>query len=49
MVDGADFKGLDEAIDENTKAIYCESIGNPLGNIIDLRKFAELRISMVSL
>ena len=42
MVDGADFNGLDEAIDENTKAIYCESIGNPLGNIIDLKKFAEI-------
>ena len=42
MVDGADFKGLDEAIDEHTKAIYCESIGNPLGNIIDLKKFAEI-------
>ena len=23
-------KGIDEAIDEKTKAIYCESIGNPL-------------------
>lgn len=42
MVDGADYKGLEEAIDENTKAIYCESIGNPLGNIIDLKKFAEI-------
>lgn len=42
MVDGADYKGLDEAIDEHTKAIYCESIGNPLGNIIDLKKFAEI-------
>ena len=42
MVDGADFKGLDEAIDEHTKAIYCESIGNPLGNIIDLKKFADI-------
>ena len=42
MVDGADFKGLDEAIDENTKAVYCESIGNPLGNIIDLKKFADI-------
>ncbi|MDA7751114.1 O-acetylhomoserine aminocarboxypropyltransferase/cysteine synthase [Methylophilaceae bacterium] len=42
MVDGADFKGLDEAIDEHTKAVYCESIGNPLGNIIDLKKFAEI-------
>ena len=42
MVDGADFKGLDEAIDEKTKAIYCESIGNPLGNIIDLKRFADI-------
>ena len=42
MVDGADFKGLDEAIDEHTKAVYCESIGNPLGNIIDLKKFADI-------
>ena len=42
MVDGADFKGLDEAIDKHTKAVYCESIGNPLGNIIDLKKFAEI-------
>ena len=42
MVDGADFKGIDEAIDEKTKALYCESIGNPLGNIIDLEKFAAI-------
>ena len=42
MVDGADFKGLEEAIDVHTKAIYCESIGNPLGNIIDLKRFADI-------
>src|SRR6056300_708838 len=42
MVDGADYKGLEAAIDENTKALYCESIGNPLGNIIDLKKFADI-------
>lgn len=42
MVDGADYKGIEDAIDENTKAIYCESIGNPLGNIIDLEKFAAI-------
>jgi O-acetylhomoserine (thiol)-lyase len=41
MVDGADFNALEEAIDENTKALYCESIGNPSGIIIDLQKFAE--------
>ena len=42
MVDGADFKAIDAAIDGKTKALYCESIGNPLGNIIDLKKFADI-------
>ena len=42
MVDGADFKAIDAAIDEKTKALYCESIGNPLGNIIDLKELAGI-------
>lgn len=42
MVDGADFNALEEVIDENTKALYCESIGNPSGIIIDIQKFAEI-------
>ena len=42
MVDGADFKAIDAAIDEKTKALYCESIGNPLGNIIDLKGLADI-------
>ena len=42
MVDGGDFKAIDAAIDENTKALYCESIGNPLGNIIDLKELADI-------
>ncbi|MGF1723540.1 O-acetylhomoserine aminocarboxypropyltransferase/cysteine synthase family protein [Photobacterium nomapromontoriensis] len=29
-------------IDEKTKAVYCESIGNPAGNIVDLERIAEL-------
>lgn len=29
-------------IDENTKAIYCESVGNPLGNITDIEKLAKI-------
>lgn len=33
---------LAELIDENTKAVYCESIGNPAGNIIDLERVADL-------
>lgn len=29
-------------IDENTRAVYCESIGNPAGNIADLSALADL-------
>jgi O-acetylhomoserine (thiol)-lyase len=35
-------ESLAELIDDNTKAVYCESIGNPAGNIIDIKKVAEL-------
>jgi O-acetylhomoserine (thiol)-lyase len=42
MVSGDDFNALEEAIDENTKLVFCESIGNPAGNIVDIEKFAEI-------
>jgi O-acetylhomoserine (thiol)-lyase len=29
-------------IDARTKAIFCESIGNPLGNVTDVAKLAEI-------
>ncbi|MCY3770342.1 MAG: O-acetylhomoserine aminocarboxypropyltransferase/cysteine synthase [Gammaproteobacteria bacterium] len=29
-------------IDAKTKAVYCESIGNPAGNVVDLEKVAEI-------
>ncbi|STO57055.1 O-acetylhomoserine aminocarboxypropyltransferase/cysteine synthase family protein [Grimontia hollisae] len=35
-------ESLAELIDDNTKAVYCESIGNPAGNIVDLGRVAEL-------
>lgn len=35
-------ESLAELIDDKTKAVYCESIGNPAGNIVDLGKIAEL-------
>ncbi|EGQ8094592.1 aminotransferase class V-fold PLP-dependent enzyme [Vibrio cholerae] len=35
-------ESLIELIDEKTKAVYCESIGNPAGNIIDLQSLANL-------
>ena len=42
MVDGADFDAIEAAIDEKTKRLYCESIGNPLGNIVDLKNLADI-------
>lgn len=37
-----DFAGLEALIDEKTKAVFCESIGNPAGNIVDLERLAEI-------
>ena len=37
--DPASFAGL---IDNKTKAIYCESIGNPLGNVTDIAALAKV-------
>ena len=34
-----DFAAL---IDDKTKAVFCESIGNPLGNVTDFEKLAEV-------
>ena len=37
-----DFDGFEKAIDDKTKAIFCESIGNPAGNVVDIKKLAEI-------
>lgn len=37
-----DFEGFEKAIDANTKAIFCESIGNPAGNIVDIARLADI-------
>lgn len=29
-------------VDDKTKAIYCESIGNPAGNIVDIQQLADI-------
>ncbi|WP_152226741.1 bifunctional O-acetylhomoserine aminocarboxypropyltransferase/cysteine synthase [Pseudomonas sp. SCB32] len=36
-----DIAALEALIDERTKAVFCESIGNPAGNIVDLRALAD--------
>jgi O-acetylhomoserine (thiol)-lyase len=33
---------MEELIDENTSALYCESVGNPAGNICDIEALANL-------
>jgi O-acetylhomoserine (thiol)-lyase len=42
MASHDDFAGLEALIDENTKAVFCESIGNPAGNIVDLEVLADI-------
>lgn len=39
---GDDLSTFDQLIDENTKAVFCESIGNPAGNVIDLEALANI-------
>lgn len=36
-----DIAALEALIDDRTKAVFCESIGNPAGNVIDLAALAE--------
>ena len=42
MVSFDDFDGFEQAIDENTRAVFCESIGNPAGNVVDIQRLAEI-------
>jgi O-acetylhomoserine (thiol)-lyase len=42
FVNKDDFAGLESKIDARTKAIYCESVGNPSGGIADIEKMAEI-------
>lgn len=37
-----DYHAIEQLIDERTRAVYCESIGNPSGSIVDIEKLAEL-------
>ncbi len=42
FADYRDPDGFERLIDGRTKAVYCESVGNPLGNITDLEELAEI-------
>ncbi|MCG8001544.1 MAG: aminotransferase class I/II-fold pyridoxal phosphate-dependent enzyme, partial [Candidatus Thiodiazotropha lotti] len=37
-----DYEKLESLIDDKTRALFCESIGNPAGNIVDLERLAEI-------
>jgi O-acetylhomoserine (thiol)-lyase len=42
MAAGDDFAAIEAAIDDNTKAVFCESIGNPAGNVVDIERLAQI-------
>ena len=42
MADQGDFDAIDRLIDGKTKAVFCESIGNPAGNIVDIERLAAI-------
>ncbi|SEO75629.1 O-acetylhomoserine aminocarboxypropyltransferase/cysteine synthase family protein [Aquisalimonas asiatica] len=37
-----DLDGMAAQIDERTKAVFCESVGNPSGNVVDVERLAAL-------
>ena len=42
LVSHDDYDGFEKAIDEHTRAVFLESIGNPAGNVVDIEKIAEI-------
>ncbi len=42
FADYRDPQAFEKLIDGRTKAVFCESVGNPLGNITDFDKLAEI-------
>ena len=42
MFADGDYDALDRLIDDKTKAVFLESIGNPAGNIVDIARVAEV-------
>ena len=37
-----DYDAIEKYIDGKTRALFCESIGNPAGNVVDLEKMAMI-------
>ncbi|HEY0375578.1 MAG TPA: homocysteine synthase [Pyrinomonadaceae bacterium] len=42
FVDAADYDGLQEAINDRTRAIYSETVGNPKLDVLDVERLAQI-------
>ena len=42
FADQHDVEGMEKLIDDNTKAVFAESLGNPAGNILDISAVADM-------
>ncbi|HEX7380928.1 MAG TPA: O-acetylhomoserine aminocarboxypropyltransferase/cysteine synthase family protein [Nevskiaceae bacterium] len=42
LVDGRDPAAFEASIDERTRMVYCESVGNPAGNVVDIEAIAKV-------
>ncbi len=42
FVDARDIDGMAALVDDRTKAVFCESIGNPAGNVVDIGAMADM-------
>ena len=42
FAEGDSAEDLEKLVDDKTKAVFCESIGNPAGNIVDLKSIADM-------
>jgi O-acetylhomoserine (thiol)-lyase len=42
FADKDDYAGIEKLIDDKTKAVFCESVGNPSGSVVDMEKLVEV-------
>ena len=42
FADAADLDRVRSLIDDKTRALFCESIGNPAGNVVDIQQWADI-------
>lgn len=42
FVAGDDYDAMEARIDERTRMIFCETVGNPSGDVVDIRRLADI-------